>query len=211
MLDEHGQFSRAIKGFEHGQSGTLPANLDKPFDIADSKTPEYAAGRNIGVRSRLVTKAASSESNAVGLANEVNQGGTAAELRGALNSGETNRIQALGLKEAQSAERLNQVYPAVNAPSDETARDVMRGVETVAAAGGHVLTGFKVHVFTKLVTAAQVSPGTAKAIAEMATDPAKIPRVIAALRKARVSNQKIREILMPIAAGAGNAAAEATQ
>lgn len=209
-LSEYQAFSRGIKGYEHGSKGTLPAELKNPLDIEDARSQEYAAGRNLGVRSRLAQEAGSSERGAVTTANNLRQdAGQAAEMRAALGPRETTALQELGTAETQSATRLAQVTPAQRAPSDEVAADVRNAVERAVAIGGKTLTGYKAHVVSRLLTSASISSDTARRIAEAATDSRNLPDVIAALRRARLNDQQIREVLLPrVAATAGMAAGD---
>lgn len=208
-LDEYGAFSRRLAGLKDGSKGKLPADLEGPAR-ADAGTPDYAAGRNVGVRTRLADAAGDSEAGALATAKDVQQGGTATEMRGALNPRETNNIQALGQAELTGAERLAQTVPAQKAASDEFAKTGTRFVESIVALGGHALTGFKAHVLSRLLLQPGLSPATARRIAEYATNPSEVPNVIAALRRARLNEQQIREILMPVA-GAGGATAGGAQ
>lgn len=207
-LSEYSAFSRGIKGFEHGTKGTTPADLKSPLDIADAQSPEYSAGRNVGVRSRVAQAAGSSERGAVSTANDIRQNaGTATELRGALGARETNRLQAQGQAETQSARNLALTAPGAQATSDETARDIGDAIKTGIAAGGHASATYKTGVLARLVSNAKLtflSKDAARRIAEASTDPARLPGVIDALRRARLNDEQIRAIFSPragVAAG----------
>lgn len=207
-LSEYSAFSRGIKGFEHGTKGTTPADLKSPLDIADAQSPEYSAGRNVGVRSRVAQAAGSSERGAVSTANDIRQNaGTATELRGALGARETNRLQAQGQAETQSARNLALTAPGAQATSDETARDIGDAIKTGIAAGGHASATYKAGVLARLVSNAKLSflsNDAARRIAEASTNTARLPGVIDALRRARLNDEQIRAIFSPragVAAG----------
>ena len=202
LLSEFGARSRQIEGMKAGQAGTKPANLTGS-DRMDAATMEYQVGRAGGTRNRLAD-AASTERGAVTTADKLRQ--TPKELTEALGPYETARLQRLGRAETQSADRLKQVTPKLLAPSDELSADVQAAVEAAAVAGGRTLTGFAIHAARRLVERLRMSAGTARRIAELATDPAQLPAVIAALRRARLTDQQIREVLIPVGAGAGVAA-----
>lgn len=211
-LSEYKAFSRTIKGFENGSAAKAPTDLNNPLDIADSTTPEYHSGRNVGVRSRLTDEAGASERGAQTTANALRQNaGLADETRGALGARETERLQRLGAAETTGAERLSQASRAPRAPSQETEQSVKNAVERVAALGGHTLTGYKTAVFSRLITKAQLSSVTARKLAEAATDPASLPGVIDALRRAKLSEETIRSVLLPAVSRSAGAAAGGAQ
>lgn len=146
----------------------------------------------------MATEAGASERGAVQTANSLRQNaGGAGELRGAIGARETARLQAQGAAETTGAKNLAAVAPGSQAPSDETIADVKSAVESAAAVGGKTLTGYKAHVLSRLLTSVSVSKDTARRIAEASTDPARLPAVIQALRRARLNADQIRDIFVP--------------
>jgi hypothetical protein len=70
------------------------------------------------------------------------------------------------------------------------------------AAGGRTLTGFAIHAARRIVERLRISPTTARRIADMAADPQRLPQAIAALRRTRLRDDEIREIMLPTISGA---------
>lgn len=208
FLSESSAFARNIKGFEHGEGSKLPGAVKDRLDRVDTATPEYAAGRNVGVRTRLANEAGATEDSAKKVAKTLAQpSGAATEAQGALSAREQRALQELGQAETQSAERLSGTGSVPVRPlSDERALSVKNLVEGVTALFGKTLTGYKSHVAARIMTRLSISPATARQVAEAATDARNIPQVIDALRRARLTDAEITSILMPVAAAGGQVA-----
>lgn len=207
-LSEYQRFSRGIKGYEHGFSGKLPQDIGSEADIA---TPEYAAGRNIGVRSRLAREAGSSERGALKTAKNLSEeAGLAAETRSALNAGQTRRLQKIGKGEVQSQENMANLTSSSLAPKQaEDTRALHNAFELGIAAHGHTTTGFGAHAVWRFLTGNGVRESTAKELARMVTsgNPADLAKLPAKLRAVGINAAKQRQIL---AHAAGRFAAAAS-
>lgn len=205
-LTEFGAFERRKLGFRLGDKGQDPGSLEGA-DARDALTPDSGAGRAIGTVSRLAREAGESPSKAVQTARAIgSRSGVGTEAAGTgMNT--QGGLHNLGRAETEGASRLRQVAGtgAPRTARDELAETLRNGVERVVAIGGNALTGYKAHVATRLLTAARVSAKTARQIAEMASDPARTAQTIAALRRARLNDQQIREILLPVGGGAAAA------
>lgn len=220
--DKSPEYARALTAFQRNAqklTGTIRGHGGKSVDVETKvpairslNSPSGRIGQRQGARRRLADEASSSDESAVRLANKLRQASALEGEAGVLKGSEKAALQRLGEGESTSAERLSQIAPSrLRTRSDEAASTTQRLLEGVAASAGKTLTGFKVHFIDRLVSQTHMSEGTARKLAEAATDPAKLPEVIAALKRVRINEDKALELIRDAAVAAGIGGAQVAE
>jgi hypothetical protein len=205
-LSNYGAHARFIQGFEHAAAGRETGSARDLGDIQTLNSPEGRLGIEVGARSRLVQQANSNERGALRTADELRQNAGLSDRLTEAMGARAQPLRRVGAAEVKASENLAQLAPgSLQSRESELGQQAQSLIEAVAAVGGHVLTGFKVHVFARIMTKAHMRPSTAKRVTAMLLDPRQRDAAIRLLGNARVNQRKLYDILHSAAQASGYA------
>lgn len=170
-----------------------------------------AAGRRVGARTAVAETAAESAASADRLVKTLaEEGGLVERLRTVLPEAELTRIRDIAKLQVRSGQNISTLAPAARAQVDRELRDaVSDAVGGIVAATGGAGAGFKSNVIVRLIS--RILPGgNPKIIENMARDlfdPSKTKQVLAAMRRAEISDEAILDLYAKVAVSSGAAAA----
>lgn len=199
-------------GFEAGRTNQTAAEANTTAEGKSLSAPDSIEAQQGGTRRRLVDQAQASQKSAVGTAYQLAEPTSAAAETTTLTAKERS-----GLSDA--ADRLAKAHTsAVNvAPSSlrsdeaQTAKDIGEMAKTALLAGAHSTSLFKAELMTRVMTRLRVGKDTGRKFAEALTDPDKTQPAIDLLRKARLNEGEIRDIVAQSAKVAGATGGQGAQ
>lgn len=208
-LDDYTAHSQFIKGFEHAYEGKAPTAVTDLLDRADLASEFGRNGMELGARSRIYDLVNSSESGAVRGANLMRQrvDTPATEV---LRPTEVARQRRIGEAETRRYRNFSALSSRrVGSKQEEDASALQQAAEVTVAAGGHALTGFKVHAISRFLSSLGVRESDANGVVDLITtaNRTELRRLPALLRKANIDAAAQRRILMAAAARSSNGVA----
>lgn len=199
-------------GFKAGQENTTAAESNSVAEGKSLSDAESQLAQQGGTRRRLTDQAQASQQGALRTAQQLAEPTAAAAATPALPTTERTALQQGAKKLAEGQQALANIAPS-SQKSDvaEATKDIMDMVKAVAFAGSHSTTQFKVHALTSFMTKFKLSHTTAEKLATAITDPTKTQQTIDLLRKARINEADIRDVVAQSARAAGVVGGEAAQ
>lgn len=212
-LKQFGEQSEVAKGVEQGRAALSSNDTQSFTDTAKLASAKGQEGQALGARTALADQAKESPAQAARVAQRVTSDTGVQERLGAvLPATEVSRLQGnVGARLKGSEALANMAPSSQRSKSAETAKEVGDTLKSVLIAGSHSTTLFKSEMLSRLVTQLHVTDATARKLAEAITDPNRTQDVISLLKKARVNEQDVRDMVAQSAKVAGVTSGEAAQ
>lgn len=211
-IDAFHRQSDFIAGFRHAASGKSIYDAQDAGEIGRLDTPEGRGGLELGARSLLYRDAAETENGALRTADLLRQGAPSKTLE-SLPAAERDALKARGAAESTSQRNFSDLSVSGLPSKDaEAAQALQRAAEGVVSVGGHALTGFKTHVWARLLARLGVSEPVSNALVAQivrARSPQDVAQLKTALNRYVRDARARRLILKNIGRGAGAGAAAA--
>lgn len=208
-IDEFARRSRTIEGIEAGRRGVTARTGEFEAGV-EAAAPEVRAGIRAGVRSEITDVARESATRAASLSRSLAEdSGLVQRLKSILKPAEVERLQSIGRVQARSAENIAALAPGVRASEQAELRSAVKDtISSMVAAGGSTGGAFKASIMQRILTRITRLPeNVVENLARDAFDPAKTTKVLAALRRAQISEEAILDMFSSAVAG-GTVAAQ---
>lgn len=213
-LDESAMRARRQENVAAGMRvNSAPTSTFTEAARQTTDAPEKAA-LMVGARSGLRETALESASSASGLANRLAQdGGLVRRLRAVMRDEEVERLQQLGRVQARAFRNVDTLSPSARAQADKSARELV-GMVTDAlvtaspatSAASKTFAGSRLARGLRRLLPGGMSDKAVENIARDLFDPAKTQQVIDVLRRAKVADEDIIDLLLTSTASASVAA-----
>lgn len=211
-IDEFAQRSRRAEGVEAGRRGVTQPTSEFRQIAREAEAGNELAALRVGARSGLADVATEAPSRARAVAESLSQdSGLVRRLKEVLDPKEIDRLQQLGAARLRSFRNIDQLSPTAKARAEEGLRDLVgTAADAIVAASPATSAASKVFSFARGIR--RLLPGgvSDRVVENMARDifdPSKTGQVITALRRAKVSDDDILELLITASTVGGQATA----